>query len=245
MWLPEIRGPVDLPQPDHRALLLMQSHVSEREVLRNRFRTSAAMTAQIRDQGRTLGGRAPYGYRLVPGLRGHQIDRNPRADLGDRHLGGVGEFTGKCPRKPERARRGAGGATHRHRLDVSFSDRTGCAYPGLRTARSSRGMRLQPRRRRVRRTAAFRAADAGRGVSKSDETFAAQALAVFEEFGFQMIIAAPIRMSGIVEPFIGQAVLVEKRMMLDGAHSNAAYATFGELAARRDTELEGVIRAAA
>jgi uncharacterized protein YPO0396 len=106
-------------------------------------------------------------------------------------------------------------------------------------------MRLQPRRRRVRRTAAFRAADAGRGVSKSDETFAAQALAVFEEFGFQMIIAAPIRMSGIVEPFIGQAVLVEKRMMLDGAHSNAAYATFGELAARRDTELEGVIRAAA
>ena len=81
--------------------------------------------------------------------------------------------------------------------------------------------------------------------SKSDETYAAQALAVFEEFGFQMIIAAPIRMSGIVEPFIGQAVLVEKRMMPDGAHSNAAYATFGELAARRDIELEGAIRAAA
>ena len=81
--------------------------------------------------------------------------------------------------------------------------------------------------------------------SKSDETYAAQALAVFEEFGFQMIIAAPIRMSGIVEPFIGQAVLVEKRMMPDGAHSNAAYATFGELAARRDVELEGAIRAAA
>jgi uncharacterized protein YPO0396 len=81
--------------------------------------------------------------------------------------------------------------------------------------------------------------------SKSDETYAAQALSVFEEFGFQMIIAAPIRMSGIVEPFIGQAVLVEKRMMPNGAHSNAAYATFGELAARRDTELEGAIRAAA
>ncbi|MBG0568718.1 ATP-binding protein [Actinoplanes aureus] len=81
--------------------------------------------------------------------------------------------------------------------------------------------------------------------SKSDETYAAQALSVFEEFGFQMIIAAPIRMSGIVEPFIGQAVLVEKRMMPDGAHSNAAYATFGDLAARRDTELEGTIRAAA
>ncbi|MGX6604065.1 ATP-binding protein [Micromonosporaceae bacterium Da 78-11] len=81
--------------------------------------------------------------------------------------------------------------------------------------------------------------------SKSDESYAAQALAVFEEFGFQMIIAAPIRMSGIVEPFIGQAVLVEKRIMPDGAHSNAAYATFGDLATRRDTELEGAVRAAA
>jgi uncharacterized protein YPO0396 len=80
--------------------------------------------------------------------------------------------------------------------------------------------------------------------SKSDETFAGQALAVFEEFGFQLIIAAPIRMSGIVEPFIGQAILVEKRMTPEGAHSNAAYATFGELAARRDAELEGATHAA-
>jgi uncharacterized protein YPO0396 len=80
--------------------------------------------------------------------------------------------------------------------------------------------------------------------SKSDETFAGQALAVFEEFGFQLIIAAPIRMSGIVEPFIGQAILVEKRMTPEGTHSNAAYATFGELAARRDAELEGATHAA-
>lgn len=78
--------------------------------------------------------------------------------------------------------------------------------------------------------------------SKSDETFAGQALAVFEEFGFQLIIAAPIRMSGIVEPFIGQAILVEKRMTPEGAHSNAAQATFGELAARRDVELAEATR---
>ncbi|GHJ49050.1 nuclease [Catellatospora sp. TT07R-123] len=75
--------------------------------------------------------------------------------------------------------------------------------------------------------------------SKSDETFSAQALSVFDEFGFQMLIAAPIRMSGIVEPFIGQAILVEKRMAADGAHSNAASATFGELAARRGQEFDG------
>jgi uncharacterized protein YPO0396 len=81
--------------------------------------------------------------------------------------------------------------------------------------------------------------------SKSDETFAAQALAVFDEFGFQLLMAAPIRMSGIVEPFIGQAILVEKRMTPDGAHSNAASATFGDLAVRRDAEMDGALRAAA
>ena len=89
VWLPETRGPVDLTEPDHRALLLMLGHLSEREVLRNRFRTSAAMTAQIRDQGRTLGGRPPYGYRLVDagphpnrmqaawGRRRHRLDVDP------------------------------------------------------------------------------------------------------------------------------------------------------------------------
>jgi hypothetical protein len=59
VWLPETRGPVDLAEPEHRALLLMLGHLSEREVLRNRFRTTAAMTVQIRDQGRNLGGRTP------------------------------------------------------------------------------------------------------------------------------------------------------------------------------------------
>jgi uncharacterized protein YPO0396 len=68
--------------------------------------------------------------------------------------------------------------------------------------------------------------------SKSDETFAAQALGVFHEFGFQLLIAAPIRMAGIVEPFIGQAVLVDKRVLPDGPRSVAASATFGDLALR-------------
>jgi uncharacterized protein YPO0396 len=68
--------------------------------------------------------------------------------------------------------------------------------------------------------------------SKSDETFASQALAAFDEFGFQLIMAAPIRMAGVLEPFIGQAVLVEKRVTADGARSAAASATFGQLAAR-------------
>jgi DNA invertase Pin-like site-specific DNA recombinase len=65
VWLPEARGPVDLAQPEHRALLMMLGHQSEREVLRNRSRTTAAMAAQVREQGRMLGGRPPYGYQLV------------------------------------------------------------------------------------------------------------------------------------------------------------------------------------
>lgn len=75
--------------------------------------------------------------------------------------------------------------------------------------------------------------------SKSDETFASQALAAFDEFGFQLIMAAPIRMAGVLEPFIGQAVLVEKRVTPDGVRSAAASATFGQLAARRQTDDDG------
>ncbi|GAA4396948.1 ATP-binding protein [Tsukamurella soli] len=70
--------------------------------------------------------------------------------------------------------------------------------------------------------------------SKSDERFSAQSLRAFERFGFQLIIAAPIRMVGIVEPFIGQVILVDKRTGPDGARSDARTATFGELATRSD-----------
>ena len=38
---------------------------SRREVSRARYRTTAAMRVQARDQGRFLGGRPPYGYRLI------------------------------------------------------------------------------------------------------------------------------------------------------------------------------------
>jgi uncharacterized protein YPO0396 len=75
--------------------------------------------------------------------------------------------------------------------------------------------------------------------SKSDETFSGQALAAFEEFGFQLLVAAPIRISGVLEPFIGQVLLVEKRTTADGARSNATSATFGDLAVRRAAESDG------
>ncbi|MDI6104678.1 recombinase family protein [Actinoplanes sp. NEAU-A12] len=89
VWLPEAGGPIDPDDPVHQALVLMLGHQSHREILRSRFRTTAAMLAQARDQGRHLGGRPPYGYRLVDagphpnaaharwGRRLHRLDPDP------------------------------------------------------------------------------------------------------------------------------------------------------------------------
>jgi hypothetical protein len=63
--LPEAGGPVSLADPNHRVLIDLLGAQSQREVVRSRHRTLAAMTAQTVEQGRFLGGRPPYGYRLV------------------------------------------------------------------------------------------------------------------------------------------------------------------------------------
>jgi site-specific DNA recombinase len=65
VWLPETDGPLDLTDATHQALMLLLGAQSRREVLRSRHRVSAAMRAQVCEQGRYLGGRPPYGYRLV------------------------------------------------------------------------------------------------------------------------------------------------------------------------------------
>lgn len=65
LWLPEAFGPVDMNEPAHRALMMMLGAQSRREVLRARHRVLAAMRVQVCEQGRYLGGRPPYGYRLV------------------------------------------------------------------------------------------------------------------------------------------------------------------------------------
>jgi hypothetical protein len=89
LWLPETNGPVDLENPAHQALMMLLAHQSNREILRARFRTTMAMTAQARHQSRHLGGRPPYGYRLVDagphpnaaharwGRRLHRLDPDP------------------------------------------------------------------------------------------------------------------------------------------------------------------------
>ena len=63
--LPETYGPVDFDNPRQLALLDLLGVRSQREVSRARYRVIAAMRAQTELQGRHLGGRPPYGYRLI------------------------------------------------------------------------------------------------------------------------------------------------------------------------------------
>jgi DNA invertase Pin-like site-specific DNA recombinase len=89
LWLPETYGPVDFDSPRQLALLDLLGVRSQREVSRARFRTMAAMRVQAEAQGRHLGGRPPYGYRLVDagphpnqvhagwGRRLHRLDPDP------------------------------------------------------------------------------------------------------------------------------------------------------------------------
>ncbi|WP_246002293.1 recombinase family protein [Allorhizocola rhizosphaerae] len=65
LWLPDMHGPLDIGDAAHQAVLLEIGKHSRREVLRARYRTTAAMQAQAREEGRYLGGRPPYGYRLA------------------------------------------------------------------------------------------------------------------------------------------------------------------------------------
>lgn len=65
IWLPELDGPLDPANTMHQVLARQMGARARQEVLRARYRTTVAMRAQTRDQGRYLGGRPPYGYRLV------------------------------------------------------------------------------------------------------------------------------------------------------------------------------------
>lgn len=65
LWLPELNGPFDAGNEMHVSLVKLLGVHSRREVWRAQFRAKAAMRAQVAGQGRHLGGRPPYGYRLV------------------------------------------------------------------------------------------------------------------------------------------------------------------------------------
>src|ERR1039457_1158033 len=65
LWMPEVGGRVDWHAEDHEQTMLALGLSSKREITRTRIRVRTAMATQTREQGRYLGGRPPYGYRLA------------------------------------------------------------------------------------------------------------------------------------------------------------------------------------
>jgi site-specific DNA recombinase len=65
LWTPEVGGRVDFGAEDHEQTMMALGLQSKREITRTRIRVRTAMAAQTREQGRYLGGRPPYGYRLA------------------------------------------------------------------------------------------------------------------------------------------------------------------------------------
>lgn len=65
LWVPEVGGPIDPNNEAHDLIMSMFGGISKGERNRIRLRVRTAMAAQAQLEGRFLGGRPPYGYRLV------------------------------------------------------------------------------------------------------------------------------------------------------------------------------------
>jgi hypothetical protein len=90
LWMPEVGGRVDWHAEDHEETMLSLGLSSRRGIARTRVRVRAAMAAQTLEQGRYLGGRPPYGYRLGDagphpnkahaawGRRAHKLEPDPQ-----------------------------------------------------------------------------------------------------------------------------------------------------------------------
>jgi site-specific DNA recombinase len=91
LWVLEAGGRVDFAsEHDERAMTVLGLS-SKREVTRTSIRVRTAMAAQTQEQGRNLGGRPPYGYRLadagphpnkahaVWGRRAYRLEPDPDA----------------------------------------------------------------------------------------------------------------------------------------------------------------------
>jgi hypothetical protein len=82
LWMPEAGGRVDYASEHDEKTMTGLGLPSKREITRTRIRVRTAMAVQTREQGRYLGGRPPYGYRLAtrtgPGRAGRSA-QSPRS----------------------------------------------------------------------------------------------------------------------------------------------------------------------
>jgi site-specific DNA recombinase len=65
LWVPEVGGPIDPANEAHDLIMSVFGGVSKGERNRIKVRVRAAMTTQAQIEGRYLGGRPPYGYKLA------------------------------------------------------------------------------------------------------------------------------------------------------------------------------------
>jgi DNA invertase Pin-like site-specific DNA recombinase len=65
LWVPEVGGRIDPGSEAHDMVMSIFGGMSKGERMRIQHRVRAAMAAQAAGEGRFLGGRPPYGYRLV------------------------------------------------------------------------------------------------------------------------------------------------------------------------------------
>jgi site-specific DNA recombinase len=91
LWVPEVGGRVDPGSDAHEMLMGLYGGMSKSERGRIKIRVRSAMTAQAQHEGRFLGGRPPYGYRLADagahpnpskaaiGQRLHRLEVDPTA----------------------------------------------------------------------------------------------------------------------------------------------------------------------
>jgi site-specific DNA recombinase len=89
LWMPEAGGRVDYASEHDEQAMTVLGLSSKREVARTSIRVRTAMAVQVRDQGRYLGGRPPFGYRLGDagphpnkahaawGRRAHRLEPDP------------------------------------------------------------------------------------------------------------------------------------------------------------------------
>ena len=65
LWVPEVGGAIDPGSDAHDLVMSLYGGMSKGERNRIKIRVRSAMAAQARSEGRFLGGRPPYGYRLA------------------------------------------------------------------------------------------------------------------------------------------------------------------------------------
>lgn len=91
LWVPDVGGYVDPDSDGAEMMMAIYGTMSAQERRRIKIRVRGAMTEQARIEGRYLGGRPPYGYRLgdagehpnpskaATGQRMHRLERDPIA----------------------------------------------------------------------------------------------------------------------------------------------------------------------